>query len=101
LVAFTIAFTSLKKYIKLDLTFKKFVVKPVLATAMMGICSYFTYKVFLGIINSKLATIISILVAVIIYLLGILVLKVFSKEEIEQLPQGKKLSKILEKIKIY
>ena len=34
MVAFTIAFTALRKYIKLDLTFSKFVVKPVLATQL-------------------------------------------------------------------
>ncbi|MEI3436502.1 MAG: polysaccharide biosynthesis protein [Clostridia bacterium] len=46
LVAFCIAFTMLRKYIKLNLTFSKFVLKPVISTAIMGICSYFTYLAF-------------------------------------------------------
>lgn len=43
LVAFTIAITSLKRNIKLDLSFSQFVLKPVIAVAIMGICSYFSY----------------------------------------------------------
>ena len=43
-VAFSIAFTALRKNIKLNLTFSKFVIKPILATAIMGICSYFIYS---------------------------------------------------------
>lgn len=47
LVAFTIAITSLKRTIKLDLTFSKFVLKPILAVSIMGICSYFSYLTLL------------------------------------------------------
>ena len=100
-VAFTIAITSLMKNIKLDLTFSKFVIKPVLATTIMGICSYFVYSSLLGIISGKLATIVAIAVAIIIYVLAIIVLRVFSKEEILRMPMGNKICKLLEKLKIY
>ena len=100
-VAFTIAINALKKYVKLDLTTTKFVIKPILAVTIMGICSYFVYMILTGIIAQKLATIIAIVIAVIIYILAILALKVFSKEEIAMLPQGQKIYKILEKLKIY
>lgn len=101
LVAFTIAITSLRKTIKLDLTFSKFVIKPVIAVAIMGICSYFSYLTLSGIIAGKLATIISIIIAVIIYALAIIALKVFSKEEIKMMPGGSKICKVLEKLKVY
>ncbi len=100
-VAFCIAITALRKNIKLNLTFSKFVIKPILATTIMGICSYFTYLTLKGIIIERLATIIAILVAVIIYILAIVTLKVFTKEEFKMLPAGDKIVKILEKIKIY
>lgn len=67
----------------------------------MGICSYFIYSNLLGIINAKLATIVAILLAVIIYALAIVVLKVFNKEEIYMMPAGDKICKLLEKLKIY
>lgn len=101
LVAFCIAITALRKSIKLNLTFSKFVVKPIIATAIMGICSYFIYSILSGIIIERLATIIAIVVAVIIYVLAVIVLKIFTKEEFKMMPAGDKIVKILEKIKIY
>ena len=101
MVGFTIAITVLRKTIKLNLTFSKFVVKPIFAVIMMGICSYFSYIALSGIIAEKLATIVSILIAIIIYVLAIIALKILSKEEIEMLPGGNKVYKVLEKLKIY
>jgi hypothetical protein len=54
-----------------------------------------------GIIAQKLATIISIIIAVIIYALTIIALKVFSKEEIKMIPAGEQICKVLEKLKVY
>lgn len=101
MVAFTIAITALRKNIKLNLGFKKFVFKPAVATAIMGICSYFTYCNINGIISERLATIVAIIMAVIIYAISVIVLKVFSKEELSMIPYGNKLYKVLEKMGIY
>ena len=57
-VAFTIVFNVLKKYVKLDLPFRKFVLKPALATAIMGVCSYTIFLVLNSIIPGNKATII-------------------------------------------
>ena len=101
MVAFSIAITSLKRTIKLDLGFSKFVIKPIIATFIMAICSYFIYLTLLGIIPGKLATIVAIVIAVVIYALAVIALKIFSKEEIMQMPYGDKVVKVLEKLKIY
>ena len=101
MVAFTIAITSLKRNIKLNLTFSKFIIKPVIATTIMGICSYFIYSSLLGIISGNLATIIAIISAVIIYAISVIVLKVFTKEELQMMPAGDKICAILEKLRIY
>lgn len=100
-VAFTIAMTSLVKNIKLNLTFSKFVIKPLIATAIMGICSYYIYLALSGIIVAKMATLLAIVLAVVIYGLAIIALKVFTKDEILMVPGGKKICKVLEKLKIY
>lgn len=101
LVAFAIAITSLVRHIKIDINLKKYIFKPAIATFIMGICSYFIYIKLNGIIAERMATIIAISVAVIIYLLAILALKIFTKEEITALPMGEKIYKILKKSKIY
>ena len=100
-VAFSIAFTMLRKNIKLNLTFSKLFVKPIVATVIMGICSYFTYLVLKGIIIERLSTIIAIIVAVVVYTLAIVVLKIFTKDEFKMMPAGDKIVKFLEKLKIY
>ena len=101
LVTCAMSWIMLKKHIKLDLHFSNFILKPVLATVMMGVCAYFTYSNLLVIISEKLAIIIAIVVAVIIYVLAILTLRVFSEEYIKMLPHGEKTYKILVKLGIY
>ena len=101
IIAFTIASTALRKNIKLNLPISKILIKPLIAVTIMGICSYFTYLALKGIIVERLATIIAIMVAVVIYSLAIVALKVFTKDEFKMMPAGDKIVKFLEKIKIY
>lgn len=103
MISFLIGFSVLKKNIKLDFTFMKFVVKPILATAIMAGSSYFIYTVLNnGILDSKkIVTIISIIFAVIVYGISLSFLKVFNKEEMSMIPNGKRIYKILERLGIY
>ena len=48
-----------------------------------------------------MATIIAICIAVIVYLICVIIFKIFSKEDIEMLPKGDKIYSFLKKIKIY
>lgn len=100
-VAFFIGFYVLKNSINLNLGFLKFIFKPITATIMMGICSYASYLLLESINIGKMATIISILIAGLIYAISIFILKIFTKEEIFMIPYGQKVYKILEKIGIY
>ena len=53
------------------------------------------------IISERIATIIALIMAVIIYGILIMLLKIFEREEILFLPYGKKLYEYLSKIGIY
>ena len=86
---------------ELDLKFSNFVIKPCVATGIMCICSYFIYNLCMQIHPGRIATIIALVFAVIIYAISVIILKIFNKEEIEQIPFGKKLYKILQNIGIY
>lgn len=56
----------------------------------------------LGILPSeKIATIISLIFAVIIYGASVIALKIFTREEITMIPFGTKILKVLEKLGIY
>ena len=100
-VAFAIVFNVLKKYVKLDLPFNKFLIKPAIATTIMAVCSYTLYLLMDRIISGGLATIIAMLFAVVIYLAAVVALKIYNKEDIYMLPKGDKIYKFLEKTKIY
>lgn len=101
IVAFALSYIVLIRTIKIDMNFMKNVIKPIIATIIMGICSYFIYLLLIGIISSRIATIIAILFAIVIYVLAVIVLKIFDKEEMYMIPYGSKIVKTLEKVGIY
>ncbi len=101
IVAFALSYIVLIKTIKLDIKCGKCVIKPIIATIIMGICSYYTYLLLEGIISMRIATIIAIIVAIVIYALSLLALKVLDKEEMKMIPYGAKIVKILENVAIY
>lgn len=100
-IACIIGFSVLKKNMDIKFQFSKYIIKPTIATLMMSVCSYAIYLVLASIISAKIATIISIALAVIIYILAIIALKIFTKEEIFMIPYGQKIYTILEKFGIF
>jgi len=101
ITAFCIVFTVLKRTVDLKFSFTKMVLKPLIACGMMAIVSYGTLMLLNGIIAPKVATIIALVVAVIVYVLSILVLKIFNEEDLQMLPFGGKIYSILLKMGIY
>lgn len=101
IIAFALSYIVLSKTIKLDVKITKCIIKPIIATIIMGICSYYTYLLFSGIISSRIATIISIAIAIIIYGLSVIVLKILNEEEMKMIPYGNKVIKILKSLGIY
>lgn len=101
IVAFCIVFTVLRRTVNLKLKFSKMVIKPIIASAMMAVVSYGTYILLNGIIAQNMATIIALIVAVIVYVLSILVLRIFNEEDILMLPYGQKIYAVLVKVGIY
>lgn len=100
-ISFMIDMTVMKKNIKLDIKMSQYIIKPIIATGMMSIIAIFAYNYFVNTFSRKIATLISIIIAVIIYGVSVILLKIFSKENIFMIPYGKKIYKILEKLGIY
>ena len=102
LIATIIVSIILTKNIKLNITFKELVFKPVIAVLIMGACAFFSYKllaIYLG-EYSRIATMISLAIAVVSYGLSIILLKVLDKDDYEMLPAGDKIYKLLSKFKL-
>lgn len=100
-IAFFIGFIKLKKMTKIKFDFNKFAIKPILASVIMSVISYGIYYLLDFIIPHKIAIMIGLVIAVIAYVVAVLALKIFSEEEIKDLPEGDKIHKLLTKFKIY
>ena len=98
---FVICMYYLYKEIKLDLSFKNHIVKPIFASCIMGAIVYCIYKLLMLIVGNSISTIVSILVGAISYLIIVLLMKILTKEDIYMIPFGTKIYKILIKLKIY
>lgn len=101
MIACVIGFIVLKKNMNIQFKFSKYIIKPIIATFIMSICSYAIYIILLKIVSLKIAAIIAICLAIAIYALAIVSLKVFTKEEIYIIPFGQKVYRILTKMGIY
>lgn len=100
-ISFSVEMYTLKKMTKIKFEFNTFFVKPVLATAIMCMLSYGLYSLLALIISARIATIIALIFAVIIYAITVVCLKILSKQEIYDLPKGEKIYNILLKTGIY
>ena len=101
ITSFLISFMVLKKNIKLKLKLSKYIIKPILASIIMGICSYSFYIILNGIIFEKMRIILTISFAIMVYIVTLLCLQILEEEEIIMLPNGKKLFNFLKLKKIY
>lgn len=81
-VSMIINFIALHKNVNLKLDKVKFFVKPVICTILMTVGSSLIFYILKGIIQEKLATIVSIICAAIIYVLSVILIKLFNKGEI-------------------
>ncbi len=101
IISCAIVFIVLIKNIKLKMPIIKYIVKPVLATFAMTVCLLFAYSILNNVIGGRIAIILALFVAVAIYALAVITLKILNKDEIYMLPGGEKIYKMLERLGIY
>ena len=100
-ITFVISYRVTKNEINLKLSFKKTILKPLLAGGMMAISIFIIQTLLRSSVNNIILTLATIIIGAAVYVFGIIILKVFEKEEILLFPMGDKLYKILRKIKVY
>ena len=100
-IAFMIGFIILKKHMEIKLSFSKFILKPFFACIIMAICSYDIYMLINIYHPGRISTIVALIVAIIIYAISLIVLKVFTKEEILMIPYGNKIYNFLQRMGLY
>jgi len=101
IISFAYCFTMLSKNVSIKLNLKKYVLKPLSCSLVMGISAYFAHKAILYITGVNIiALIFSIIIAVIVYAFMILLTNSLSKDEMEMLPMGTKLYSMLKKFRL-
>lgn len=86
--------------IKLD--FVSILIKPLISGAMCGGAAYLSYSLMytrLGIGNT-VSTLGSVVIGAVVYFAILLLIKGFARDDIEMLPKGEKIAKVLEKLKL-
>lgn len=103
LISFIIGFGVLKKNVELEIDFKKFILKPVCATIIMATGSYIMYiSLKNGVIyNERIITVLSLVSAVILYIISLIILRIFNKDEMYMIPYGNKVYKKLKAAGMY
>ena len=69
--------------------------KPFLATAGMAVTAKVSYNFLSGVLGNTLGTLGAIALAVVVYGVLVLALRIITKDDLEMLPKGDKLAKIL------
>lgn len=89
---------AILKYQKQSLNLTKTILKPMLATGMMAVVAYYSYKFMLAAAGSNgLSTMFSILISIVAYGVALLLIRGVTIEELQLAPGGGKLSRVLKK----
>lgn len=91
IVACTISFSCMAKFLKIKFNFFKYILKPLISSCIMLLSLYSIYFLLIGIIMENIAIILAIGVAVIMYVISIFSLKILDKEDILSIPIFNKL----------
>jgi stage V sporulation protein B len=99
-IACTIAFVILFRYLKQKPNIANLFLKPLFATITMSLVVFLMNNLFVYInIQSAVKTIVTIILAIVVYAVSLLVFNVLDKDEIMQLPYGNKICQVLRKYK--
>ncbi len=87
----------LNREAKIKINIYKIFVKPLFCGVICGVVAYFSYMFTVKFINPKMSTLIAILLAAIIYVISLFIFKTVTYSDLESIPKGKKIVKVLEK----
>lgn len=92
---------AIAKHIDYKQEIKKTFLIPLSASIIMGAVTYFVYNILLKLLRQKvIALFAAFMAAVLSYALLVIIMKAFTKDEMLELPKGRKLLDICEKLKL-
>ena len=100
LVASVLNFIAVKKYTNTQFDVVKVFIKPIISALTMGIVVKLGYTLLAPAAGNRLATVVAIFIGAAVYGVMLLATKTFTVEDLELLPGGNKLSRIMQKLGI-
>jgi len=76
------------------------VVRPLMAAVIMGMIAFLTQIIFQLFLPARIATVIAIFVAMVVYVIGILQLGALSSSDIKAFPHGKRILQVLKAMRL-
>lgn len=93
---------SIKKFLDYKMNISATIIKPLISSVIMGAVAWGSYKLLDMFIHSNtLSTLVSIIVAVIVYCLAAIVTKTITEEELLSMPKGGLIVKVLKKFHLF
>lgn len=99
LIATILNYMSIRKYIGIKFDKRITFVKPVLAGLTMAVVAFVLFRLLYPILGNNLATLVTVLLAGIVYVVMLFATKSITPEEVESLPKGKNLIRLINKVK--
>ena len=91
-------YLSTKKYTGVRLDLSLCIFKPLLASAVMGACAYGVYMLCSGYMGNAMSTLVSIAVAVVVYVALVFLTKAVSADDLRGVKKLEKLTILLDKV---
>lgn len=90
---------SVKKYLKYKQEVKTTFVIPCLASIIMGIACYITYAISYRVLHrNAISVILAIFIAIVVYFVGLLLLRAVDEEELKGMPMGRTMYTVARKL---
>lgn len=98
LIASVLNIIAVSKYTGTHFDFMATAVKPFISSLVMAVCAWGSYHLLYTLLNgSRMATVMAILIAIIVYAVMVFATKTVTREEVARMPKGDKIVKILDK----
>ncbi|MGP1569910.1 MAG: putative polysaccharide biosynthesis protein [Eubacteriales bacterium] len=91
-------FYAVKKIVNMRFDFVLSIIKPVIAGVFMFAAVIITHKGLSIFISANVATVVSICIGAVVYSVMVIALKIMTADELEKLPKGAKIAKLVRKI---
>lgn len=99
LIVCVLNWIALVRYLEYRQEILRTFIVPLASAGLMGVAVYFTYKGLMLALNSNLiSTLICIFEAVIIYFVLLILMKGIDEDELESLPKGERILRLLQKL---